>query len=41
VRALLATGLARARSAPDDRQAAWDLRNSFDAILSDEPAGAP
>jgi hypothetical protein len=47
VRALLAAGLARARGAPDDRQAAWDLRHSFDAILSDEqpsgekPAGAP
>jgi hypothetical protein len=41
VRALLAAGLARARGAPDDHQAAWDLRHSFDAILSDEPAAAP
>ncbi len=36
VRALLAAGLARAKDAADDREAAWDLRHSFDAILSDE-----
>jgi hypothetical protein len=40
VRALLAAGRARAKSAPDDRQAAWDLRHSFDAILAEEPGGA-
>jgi hypothetical protein len=33
VRTLLATGLARARGASDDREAAWDLRHSFDAVL--------
>jgi hypothetical protein len=37
VRALLATGLARAQGAPSDRQAAWDLRHSFDAILGGPP----
>jgi hypothetical protein len=41
VRALLAAGRARAKTAPDDRQAAWDLRHSFDAILADEPGAAP
>jgi hypothetical protein len=41
VRALLAAGVARARTAPDDNQAAWDLRHSFDAILSEEPDAAP
>lgn len=40
VRALLAAGLARAKDAPDDREAAWDLRHSFDAILS-EPGASP
>jgi hypothetical protein len=37
VRALLAAGLARARGAGSDRQAAWDLRHSFDAILGGPP----
>jgi hypothetical protein len=41
VRALLAAGRARAKGAPDDRQAAWDLRHSFDAILAEEPGPAP
>jgi hypothetical protein len=41
VRALLATGLARAKGATDDRGAAWDLRRAFDAILSEEPGAAP
>jgi hypothetical protein len=41
VRALLATGLARAQGAGDDGEAAWDLRHSFDAILAGEPAAAP
>jgi hypothetical protein len=41
VRALLAAGRARAKGAPDDRQAAWDLRHSFDAILSEDPGPAP
>jgi hypothetical protein len=40
VRALLAAGLARAQGAGNDRQAAWDLRHSFDAILGGGPAGA-
>jgi hypothetical protein len=33
VRTLLAAGLARAQGAADDREAAWALRHSFDAIL--------
>ncbi len=41
VRTLLAAGLARAKSAPDDREAAWDLRHAFDAILSEEPGASP
>jgi hypothetical protein len=41
VRALLAAGRARAKGASDDRQAAWDLRHSFDAIVADEPAASP
>jgi hypothetical protein len=41
VRALLAAGLARAKDAADDREAAWDLRHSFDAILTDEPGALP
>ena len=41
VRTLLSAGLARAKSAPDDRQAAWDLRHSFDAILSEGPGASP
>jgi len=40
VRALLAAGLARAQAASSDRDAAWDLRHSFDAILGG-PAPAP
>ncbi len=34
VRALLATGLARAESASSPNEAAWAMRRSFDAILS-------
>ncbi|HEV3031715.1 MAG TPA: hypothetical protein VG319_08715 [Polyangia bacterium] len=41
VRTLLAAGLTRAKGAADDREAAWDLRHSFDAILSDEPGPSP
>jgi hypothetical protein len=41
VRALLAAGRARAKGAPNDNQAAWDLRHSFDAILAEEPSPAP
>jgi hypothetical protein len=41
VRTLLGAGLARAQGAPNDSQAAWDLRHSFDAILAGEPAAAP
>ena len=41
VRTLLAAGLARAKGAADDREAAWDLRHSFDAILTDESGAAP
>src|SRR5450432_595376 len=41
VRTLLAAGLARAKGAPDDREAAWDLRHSFDAVISDEPGRSP
>jgi hypothetical protein len=41
VRTLLAAGLARAKGAADDREAAWDLRHSFDAILSEEPGRSP
>jgi hypothetical protein len=37
VRTLLAAGLARAKGAGGDRQAAWDLRHSFDAILVGGP----
>jgi hypothetical protein len=37
VRTLLAAGLARAKAADDDRDAAWDLRHAFDAILSEQP----
>jgi hypothetical protein len=33
VRTLLAAGLARAQGAADEREAAWALRHSFDAIL--------
>jgi hypothetical protein len=41
VRTLLAAGLARAQGAGDDRQAAWDLRHSFDAILVTGPVVGP
>jgi hypothetical protein len=41
VRTLLSAGLARAKGAADDREAAWDLRHSFDAILADEPGASP
>jgi hypothetical protein len=41
VRTLLAAGLARAQGAGGDRQAAWDLRHSFDAILVGGPEGGP
>ena len=41
VRTLLSAGLARAKGAADDRAAAWALRHSFDAILSDGPGAAP
>jgi hypothetical protein len=41
VRTLLSAGLARAKGAADDREAAWDLRHSFDAILSEEPGPLP
>jgi hypothetical protein len=34
VRALLATGLARAESASSPNEAAWAMRRSFDAVLS-------
>jgi hypothetical protein len=40
-RSLLAAGLARAKGAPDDQAAAWDLRHSFDAILTAGPDAAP
>jgi hypothetical protein len=40
VRSLLATGLARAESAPTPREAAWAMRNSFDAVLS-SPLSSP
>lgn len=41
VRTLLAAGLARAKDAANDREAAWDLRHSFDAILTDDPDASP
>jgi hypothetical protein len=41
VRTLLSAGLARAKGAADDREAAWALRHSFDAIVSDESGAAP
>jgi len=41
VRILLAAGLSRAKAAPDDREAAWDLRHAFDAIVSEDPATSP
>jgi hypothetical protein len=41
VRTLLSAGVARAKGAADDREAAWALRHSFDAILSEEPGASP
>jgi hypothetical protein len=41
VRTLLSAGVARAKGAADDREAAWALRHSFDAILADEPGASP
>jgi hypothetical protein len=41
VRTLLSAGVARARAASDDREAAWALRHSFDAILSDDSGPSP
>ena len=41
VRSLLATGLARAESAPSPREAAWAMRYSFDAILSGPISRSP
>ena len=41
VRTLLSAGVARAKGAADDREAAWALRHSFDAILSEGPGAAP
>jgi hypothetical protein len=41
VRSLLATGLARAEAAPGANEAAWAMRHSFDAILSDPPGSPP
>jgi hypothetical protein len=39
VRTLLGAGLARAQGASDDRQGAWDLRHSFDAVLQGGTGG--
>jgi hypothetical protein len=41
VRTLLSAGLKRAKEAASDREAAWDLRHSFDAILSEGPDASP
>jgi hypothetical protein len=41
VRALLAAGVARAKSAPNESDAAWAMRHAFDAILSEEPGRSP
>jgi hypothetical protein len=41
VRTLLSAGVARAKGAADDREAAWALRHSFDAILSEGPGASP
>ena len=41
VRALLATGIARAEGAATANEAAWALRHSFDAILSGPPTSSP
>jgi hypothetical protein len=41
VRTLLSAGVARAKAAADDREAAWALRHAFDAILSDGTGPSP
>jgi hypothetical protein len=41
VRSLLATGLARAESAPSPAEGAWAMRNSFDAILGGPAVPSP
>lgn len=41
VRTLLSAGVARAKGSANDREAAWALRHSFDAILADEPGASP
>jgi hypothetical protein len=41
VRTLLSAGVARAKASSEDREAAWALRHSFDAILSEGPGAAP
>lgn len=41
VRALLAAGVARAKGAANDSEAAWNLRHAFDAVLSEEPGRSP
>jgi hypothetical protein len=41
VRTLLSAGVARAKGASDEREAAWALRHAFDAILADEPGASP
>lgn len=41
VRTLLAAGLARAQGAAGDREAAWALRHSFDAIVEGRLEGRP
>jgi hypothetical protein len=41
VRSLLATGLARAESAPSPGEAAWAMRHSFDVILAGPAAPLP
>jgi len=40
VQTLLSAG-DRAKGTADDHEAAWDLRHSFDAILSEEPGPSP
>jgi hypothetical protein len=41
VRSLLATGLARAESAPSPSEAAWAMRHSFDAVLAGPAVPSP
>jgi len=41
VRSVLATGLARAESAPSPSEAAWAMRHSFDAILAGPAVPSP